>query len=429
MGPLDKIGTFCALIFTRRRRASQATFAVAAINTVGLATDNGQKQSPSLLHAGYILTENKQNMMVDKASFPLKGGVDMKSVFAAFLCVLIILGMYLISPYRESKQISTVPAVLPACMGVTDYVLLRGTTVEQGRQNLYAEGPAIVDRLYVKPGDEVTQGQPLIQLVPLSPDQQSAGALYEDVQSAVSQISPNSVSVGNNVLNDELAAIVSSAVTGLSQSGEWAEFQPYLLCSPIDGVVMKINCTAGQEISGVLPCISVSDLTQLAIQAQVSESSVSRISEGMECAVTVDALTGEDVLSGQIQSILPYGRQTGTFVQAGEIKTDVLISVSDPKGRLKPGYSAQAKAVVNRKAEALIVPYSCVAQDDMQREYVMIAENGRAIKHYITTGYELEEGLEVVSGIHADQLLICNPEMVEHGDRILIQMEAFDDIS
>lgn len=353
----------------------------------------------------------------------------MKSVFASLLCVAIILCMYLVSPYRENTQITTVPAVLPTCMGVTDYVLLRGTTVEQARKNLYADGPAIVDRLYVKPGDKVTRGQPLLRLVPLSSGQQSAGALYEDVQSAVSQISPDSVSAGGDALNDELAAIVSSAVTGLSKTGGQTEPQPYFLYSPIDGVVMKLNCAEGQEISGILPCIAVSDLTQLAIQAQVSESSVSRISEGMECTVTVDALTGEDVLSGRIQSILPYGRQTGTFVQAGEIKTDVLISVSDPEGRLKPGYSAQAKAVVNRKAEALIVPYSCVAQDDKQREYVMIAENGRAIKYYITTGYELEEGIEVASGIHADQLLICNPEMVEHGDRVLIQTEALDDVS
>lgn len=353
----------------------------------------------------------------------------MKSVFAAFLCAVIILCMYLVSPYRESTQINTVPAVLPVCMGVTDYVLLRGALVEQARQNLYANGPAIVEALYVKPGDKVTRGQPLLRLVPLSSGQPSTGALYEDVQSAVSQISPDSASAGGEALNDELAAIVSSAVTGLSQSGGQMESQPYLLYSPMDGVIMKLNCAAGQEISGILPCVAVSDLTQLAIQAQVSESLVSRISEGMECAITVDALTGEDVLNGRIQSILPYGRQTGTFVQAGEIKTDVLISISDLDGRLKPGYSALAKAVVNRKPEALIVPYSCVAQDDMQKEYVMAVENGRAIKYYITTGYELEEGIEVVSGIHADQILIRDPEMVEHGERVLAQMEALNDVS
>lgn len=332
--------------------------------------------------------------------------------------------MYWLSPYREDAKVSTVSAVFPDTLNITDYVILRGTTAEQQRQNLYADGPARVSAIYVQPGDAVNKGQPLMLLSPLAADEQSAGALYEDVQSAVSQIAPETALAGEDALSDELAAIVSSAVIGAAQQGIQTSQQPYQLCSPIDGVVMSLNCTDGQEISGILPCIAVSDLTQMAVKAQVSENALSRISEGMECMVTVDALTGETALSGTIESILPYGRQTSTLLQSGEVKTDVWIRLSNTDGTLRPGYSAQAKVEIDYKEDAVVVPYSCIAQDDNQQEYVMVVSQGRAIKHIVTTGYEVEEGIEVTGGLEKDQLLICDPETVSHGDRVLVQVGA-----
>lgn len=321
---------------------------------------------------------------------------------------------------------STVSAVFPDTLHITDYVILRGTTAEQQRQNLYADGPARVASVYVQPGAAVRKGQPLMQLIPLAADEQSAGALYEDVQSAVSQITPETALAGEDALSDELAAIVSSAVVGAAQQGRQTPQQPYQLCSPIDGVVMSLNCTDGQEISGILPCAAVSDLTKMAVKAQVSESSLSRIAEGMDCIVTVDALTGETGLTGTIQSILPYGRQTGTLLQSSEIKTDVWISLSNLDGKLRPGYSAQAKVEVDHKDSAIVVPYACIAQDENQQEYVMVVSQGRAVKHIITTGYEVEQGIEVTAGLEKDQLLICNPESVSHGDRVLVQVGALE---
>ena len=352
-------------------------------------------------------------------------GIAIKGFFAALLCVVLIGCMYVVSPYRDSKQVHTVSAVLPVSMEVTDYVILRGTTVEQGRQNLYAGGPAVVTAVFTKPGDHVTKGQPLMTLTPLAAEEPSAGVLHEEVRSAIAQISPDAFTSAESAMNDELAAIVSSAVTGAAQrKKEQTPCQPYTLYSPSDGVVMQVSCTSGQEISGVFPCAAVSDLSKLAVKAQVSESAVSRIAEGMDCTVTVDALSGEDALSGQIQSILPYGRQTGTLVKSGGVKTDVWIRVSDPEHRLLPGYSAQAKVAVSRKAEALIVPYGCIAQDEARQQYVLAVQDGRAIQHYVETGYELEEGIEVTAGLERDQLLVCNPEALEHGDRVLATMEA-----
>ena len=351
-----------------------------------------------------------------------------KSVLTVICCAILIACMYWISPYRDASQATTVSAVFPATLNITDYVVLRGTTAEQARQNLYADGPARVSAVYVQPGDTVRKGQPLLLLEPLTAAEQSAGALYDEVQSAVSQINPAAAVTGDDALSDELAAIVSSAVVGVTQQATQVQSQqPYQLCSPIDGVVMSINCTQGQEISGILPCAAVSDLTNLAVKAQATENTIARIAEGMNCIITVDALTGEQGLDGTIESIMPYGRQTGTLVQTGDIKTDVWISLPNEDGTLRPGYSAQAKVVVNQKNGALVVPYDCVSQDDTQQEYVMIVSGGRAIKKYVTTGYELEEGIEVTAGLDADELLIHDPENIEHGDRVLICMEGSDD--
>lgn len=345
----------------------------------------------------------------------------MKKIISAILCsVLLIACMYHVSPFREAARTVSVSAVFPSVLNITDYVVLQGTTAEQGRQNLYAKGPARVSAVYAQAGDTVSEGQPLLQLVPLEPADQSAGVLYDEVESAVSQIRPETASAGQDALSDELAAIVSSAIVGAVRQESQDGSQPYCLYSPMDGTVMSLNCTEGQEVSGILPCASVSDLTNLAVKAQATENTIARIAEGMDCLVTVDALARGQELSGTIESIMPYGRQTGTLVQPGDIKTDVWIHLPNDNGLLRPGYSAQVKVEVNQKKGALVVPYDCVTQDDTQQEYVMVVSGGRAVRHDVATGYELEEGIEVTAGVEPDSMLIRNPENIRHGDRVLI---------
>lgn len=348
--------------------------------------------------------------------------IAIKSIFTVLLCAALIVCMYCFSPYRENNQVLSVSAVLPENMTITDYVILRGTTAELSRVNLYSGGAAVVEDIYVHPGDSVSKGQPVLKLSPVRSAADSEGALYREIQQAVSNLDPSAISSGDE-LSGELAAIVSSAVQGLSTDSSGDIQQPYTLTSPIDGTVMTISCSEGQSVSGVLPCVSVSDLGTMQVKAQIAEDSVSKISEGMPCTVTVEALSGSETIDGTIESILPYGRQTGTFMQSGEIKTDVYVTLSNQDHALLPGYSAQVKVAVDKKNNALVVPYSCVAQDETQQEYVMVAQSGRAVKHYITTGYELDEGVEVLSGITADQLVLSHPEQIRHGQQIVASVE------
>ena len=86
-------------------------------------------------------------------------------------------------------------------------------------------------------------------------------------------------------------------------------------------------------------------------------------------------------------------------------------------------YSAQAKVAVGRKNDALVIPYTCISQDETQHEYVMAVEEGRAVKKYNTVGYEMENSVEVLSGVEEDTLLISDPESVRHGERVTARLE------
>ena len=349
-------------------------------------------------------------------------GKLIKALIAVLLCILFVFGMYFFSPYYSDKQITQVTASLPTKTGITDYVILRGTLVEQERQNIYCSGPAQIDAVYVQVGDAVKKGQPLMEVTTLAAGEQSSDILYDEVYGAIAQASPEQILDGSAGFSDDLAAIVSSAVGGIRIPSNTAP-QTEVLYSPIDGVVMQLGGEEGREVSGILPCAVVSDFDQLAVKAQVSEASVSRVQEGMDCVVTVNALTGEKALSGSISSIMPYGQKTSTLVQSGEVKTDVYVDISNADGQLKPGYSAQAKVAVGRKNDALVIPYTCISQDETQHEYVMAVEEGRAVKKYITVGYEMENSVEVLSGVEEDTLLISDPESVRHGERVTARLE------
>ena len=261
-------------------------------------------------------------------------------------------------------------------------------------------------------------------LTALAADEQASDILYNEVYGAVSQADPGRILDGDTGISDDLAAIVSSAVSGIRIPSNKERPESETLYSPIDGVVMQLCGEPGNEISGILPCAVVSDFDQLAVKAQISEASVSRVQEGMDCIVTVDALTGDKALDGHISSIMPYGQKTSTLVQSGEVKTDVFIDVSNSEGQLKPGYSAQARVAVGRKNDALVIPYTCISQDETQHEYVMAVEQGRAVKKYITVGYEMEDSVEILSGIEEDALLISSPETVRHGERVTVKVSG-----
>ena len=92
---------------------------------------------------------------------------------------------------------------------------------------------------------------------------------------------------------------------------------------------------------------------------------------------------------------------------------------------LRLGLTARADVIVNSIPSALVIPYECIMQDEENREFVYVMEDGKAIKRLITTEGDMSEGCCVIAGLETGDQVIADPTAIEkEGERITTKEEG-----
>jgi HlyD family secretion protein len=124
--------------------------------------------------------------------------------------------------------------------------------------------------------------------------------------------------------------------------------------SPVDGNVISRQVEVGQRLSASfsIPTLFLiaEDLTQMQVDAAVSESDIGGMSIGKEATFTVDAYPGVP-FQGRVRQV----RNAPVSIQ-NVVTYDVVIGVENKDLRLKPGMTANVAIIVAQKDDALKVP-------------------------------------------------------------------------
>jgi len=126
------------------------------------------------------------------------------------------------------------------------------------------------------------------------------------------------------------------------------------ILSPSDGFVLDRRIEEGQAINAVqaAPTVFViaSDLSRVLIEAQVSETDIGRVREGMEVRFTVDAYPRER-FTARIEQIRRAPDRRGRFISYRAV-----LSAEDRLQRLLPGMTASVEFVASEARAVLRVP-------------------------------------------------------------------------
>ncbi len=208
------------------------------------------------------------------------------------------------------------------------------------------------------------------------------------------------------------------------------------LTAPSAGVVTALNGAVGQWLAGgstsgaaasaasgantsstnsATTFISLTDLSNLQIQAQVNEADVGRLQPGQPVTFTVDAFPGQS-FKGTVAAVQPLGSATQNVVSY-----PVLISIEPTEARLLPGMTANVTITVDKRPEVLVVPAAAISFAQAQaasgsqsgpaattnggRSVLLVDGEGRATVRPIQTGSSNGQYTEVVSGLEAGQLV------------------------
>ncbi|MEW6670549.1 MAG: efflux RND transporter periplasmic adaptor subunit [Thermodesulfobacteriota bacterium] len=126
------------------------------------------------------------------------------------------------------------------------------------------------------------------------------------------------------------------------------------ISAPVNGIVISRNVDVGQTVAASLQAPTLftiaQDLTDMQVEANVSEADIGRVSEGQETHFTVDAYP-QNTFRGKVTEI----RNAPLTVQ-NVVSYIVVIRVKNPEMKLRPGMTANASILVARRDDILKIP-------------------------------------------------------------------------
>lgn len=182
--------------------------------------------------------------------------------------------------------------------------------------------------------------------------------------------------------------------------------------SPVDGYVGRRNLDPGAYASPNSPVMSVVDLKNVRMVANLIEKDLKRVSAGTPATVEVDAYPGER-FSGRVARVAPI------FDPATRTAT-MEIEVPNPTLRLKPGMYARVVLTVSTRTNALVIPRNALVDVEGTRG-VFVPADDRAQFRPVKTGIQDENRVEVTQGLDEGAHVITTGALaLKHGDVIVL---------
>jgi membrane fusion protein, multidrug efflux system len=174
------------------------------------------------------------------------------------------------------------------------------------------------------------------------------------------------------------------------------------LLSPVDGIVGRRNIEPGQSsVSLTQAPLELVKIETVFVKISVPENEINKISSGQKAVITVSALD-DKTYEGMVTNISPVAEIMSRTYTAK-------ISVNNAGNELKPGMVCDVRMGFETNTNMLAVPIKAVSKDSAGNTYVFVvaADNKTVKKQLITVGRYHDSGIEVINGLTAGQIIVC----------------------
>ncbi|MBX6377162.1 MAG: efflux RND transporter periplasmic adaptor subunit, partial [Clostridia bacterium] len=248
----------------------------------------------------------------------------------------------------------------------TSGIVARGETDWVDARTIEAPVGGVVEKLFVRNGQKVQAGTPLLRL--------ANDALVRQVEAERLNIRQAEIRLADRRRQVEKLAIRA----------------------PISGVVTAHNVEVGDTIGTGgqdrgTPLATILDTSAMSVTVPVDELDIPRIRVGQEATVTVEALAGR-TLRGRVAKVAAEGQGENGVTTFG-VTVDV-----ETVPELRPGMTATVRLVVAEKANTLLVPAEAVLERP-GGPVVERVEGDRLVTVPVTLGLRNERWAEVLGGL------------------------------
>lgn len=295
-----------------------------------------------------------------------------------------------------------------------------GKIVPNQEVSLVPKMPGKVDSLNVEIGDMVDSGQTIFTLddsdirkqvnqakQALSSAQSSLDQAKEQKRQAESV--PGAPPGASGVSLAGVQGQVEQAQMAYDQAKDALE--DVKITSPVEGVVSEININEGGIATNAQASVVILDISEMFVEIDVPEKIVSQISEGQDASVDISAVN--KISEGVIQNISPAPDQRTKLY-----KSKILIN--DAPEEIKVGMFVKVSFAINSKEKIIAVKSDSIIEDG-EKNYVFIAEKGKALKKLVELGIDSGEYTEIVKGLKKDQeVIVKGQDYVDDGTKLKV---------
>lgn len=197
-----------------------------------------------------------------------------------------------------------------------------------------------------------------------------------------------------------------------------------IIRAPFDGTVLSKNANVGEVITALGAAagsrgavVTLADMTSLEVEADVSESSIEKISVNQPVEISVSAIPDKKY-KGIVNKIIPTADRGKGTVQ-------VKLRFTDKDDRVLPEMAAKVnflRAESVQTAEQpgkMLIPASAIIQDGAGKFVYVLSSDKTASKIAIRTGEKFGDYMEITQGISAGAEIILAPvDKLSQGQKV-----------
>jgi membrane fusion protein (multidrug efflux system) len=351
------------------------------------------------------------------------------------LAVIVVIAGVRLRERLVEPEVMTPPPLLVETLTVTPqpFVLASsysGSVESEQRATLAARLTTTVTARYVKEGDAVEQGQPLLSLDATEQQQDLArqraaadgiGAdldywqgqlkvdqrLFRDGSISEQKLQETQRQVA--MLNASLAENRHATATAETRLG-YAE-----VTAPFAGVVQSLLVDTGETVSTGTPLLELVDPQRLKAVINAPQADRGQLAPGLRVYLHLHHLA--------IRSMSEIGR---IYPAVDTISRNVTLDIpfANDNSLVQPGMSVEAKVELARFEAALVVPLQAVQQRE-GREGVFVVREGRAVWQAVATGVTQGGLVQLLDGIVAGEQVITTPyPALESGSVVQVYVKS-----
>lgn len=292
---------------------------------------------------------------------------------------------------------------------------LPGSIQAVSQATVRAKLSAEVRRVLVREGDRVTAGQTVAEFdtAQLRAQLAERTATYESARAQLSTnertrtanaqlvkqnfISQNAFDTADSAYQAQLAA-AAAARAQLEQTQ--LLMADAVVRAPISGTVARRNVQSGEKVAFDAPLLSIVDLAQLEVQAQVPVSDVAQVRKGMPAQVEIEGLAGRKI-AGRVERINPS-------TEPGTRTINIYVSIPNEDALLRAGMFARVALVISADGEVPTLPIAALRSEN-GTNFVWTVNAGKIERRLVEVGRRDERAqmFEVRSGVGPNDVVLA----------------------